>query len=40
MIVGQVVTSPSTGLLDEVPKTEEVRGTESIGTLDEVQRTE
>ncbi|XP_022729306.1 probable protein phosphatase 2C 26 isoform X2 [Durio zibethinus] len=40
VIVGQVVTSPSIGILDEVTKTEEVKGTESIGILDELQRTQ
>ena len=40
VIEDQVVTSPSSGILDEVPKTKEVQGTESIGILDEVQRTE
>ncbi|XP_021279457.1 probable protein phosphatase 2C 26, partial [Herrania umbratica] len=30
VIVGQVVTSPSTCILDEIPKTEEVQGTEGF----------
>ncbi|XVF20375.1 hypothetical protein REPUB_Repub11eG0192800 [Reevesia pubescens] len=39
VIVGQVVTSPSTSISDDVPKTEDVEGTESIGILDEAQVT-